>query len=217
MKSIYFAVTFIFLLFIGCSSTYRVNDFSTKEKFYDDFNNSFKTKEVKVTLINDSSFTANEGAVIKDSTLISYVKVKEKKNMFLARSDLREINFENNDILTASVLLKNGDALRAENVKIIHDSISFVGIKNIIKIDSIPLDKVKTASYKNRWKSIYPGAMMGLLSGGIIGYLWGKTVTNDHGENQGSSGFLGGAFVGPFVGAISGFLLGYTNIYEFNY
>jgi len=216
MKNIYFAVVLSLLLFAGCSSTYRVNDFSSKEKFYNDFNNSFKTKEVKVTLINDSTFTASEGTIIKDSTLISYVKVEEKKNMFLARSDLREINFENNEINTAAVVLKNGDKLRAENVSVVRDSINFVGIKNLIKIDSIPLGKVKTASYKNRWKSIYPGAMMGLLSGSIIGYLWGKTVTNDHGENQGLSGFLGGAFVGPFVGAISGFFLGYTNIYEFN-
>ncbi|MFA6599158.1 MAG: hypothetical protein WCS69_15650 [Ignavibacteriaceae bacterium] len=225
MRSILLAVALFQLLFIGCSSTYRVNNFYSKEEFYNDFNNSVKSKEVKVTLINDSSFTASEGAIIKDSTLISYVKVKEKNNMFLALSDLREINFENKDIKTASVLLKNGEVLRAENVKFGRDSIKFVGIKNIIKIDSIPIDKVKTVSYNNVWKSISSFAMIGFVCTPVAGYLIGKTITQQAGghpenrESQELTGFLigipAGILTGLITGAVFGPMVGYKVSYQF--
>ena len=49
----------IFMIFlIGCSSTYKISDFSSPEKFYKDFNKSADGKILKITLHDDSSFIA---------------------------------------------------------------------------------------------------------------------------------------------------------------
>jgi len=218
MKNIYFAVVLSLLLFAGCSSTYRVSDFSSKEKFYNDFNNSFKSKEVKVTLINDSTFTASEGAVVKDSTLISYVKVEEKKNMFLARSDLREINFENNEINTATVMLKNGDKLRAENVSIVHDSINFVELKSLLAKNNIaPINKVKTILYKDRWRRIPLGILAGAPLGAFSGIVFRKLLDtrDEKGNPDYFIGVIDMAVVGVLAGCIISYLIGFDEIYQF--
>ncbi len=60
---------FTSLVLIGCSSTYRISDFSSEEKFYEDFNNFTKDKNVKVTLSNDSVFYSNNGTEIIRDTL----------------------------------------------------------------------------------------------------------------------------------------------------
>ena len=69
---IFYLITAVFLLsLIGCSSTYKVSDFSSKDKFYEDFNNLARNKSVKVTLLNDSSFSINSGAAIQNDSLYS--------------------------------------------------------------------------------------------------------------------------------------------------
>jgi len=80
MKKLFLAIAFFVVLFPGCSSTYTVTDFGTKEKFYEEFNNSFKEREVKVTLVNDSSFIVQNGIEINHDTLLSFVNLEEKKN-----------------------------------------------------------------------------------------------------------------------------------------
>lgn len=223
MKYKYFAVTLFFVLFAGCSSTYIINNFSTKEKFYDEFNNSFKAEEVKVTLTNDSSLTASDGAIIKDSTLIAYVKLEEKNNRRFALSAIADISYTRDDYQTASILLKNDYKINAESVKIIHDSIYFVELKSLITTINIPIAVVKTASYKNRWKGVFLGSITGLLSGGIIGYLFGKATMpkpskvqgGEHDESEDVSGLLLGSVAGFISGGFAGYIFGYTINYEF--
>ena len=72
MKSTYYLiVVFISLVILGCSSTYTIKDFSSKEKFYDDFNNFAKDKNVEVQFVNDSSLTIGNGAIIIRDTWLS--------------------------------------------------------------------------------------------------------------------------------------------------
>ena len=69
MKIFYLIATIFLLTLTGCSSTYKVSDFSSKDKFYEDFNNFTNKKTLKVTLNNDSSFIINKGAMISNDSL----------------------------------------------------------------------------------------------------------------------------------------------------
>ena len=72
------------LIFIGCSSIYTVKDFSSKEKFYEDFNNSVKNKELEITLVNDSSFSVLEGSKIADDSLDLILNFQNKEHTLVA-------------------------------------------------------------------------------------------------------------------------------------
>ncbi|MHB8581161.1 MAG: hypothetical protein ACYDA4_15065 [Ignavibacteriaceae bacterium] len=72
MKIIYLLSSIFLLILTGCSTTYNISQFSSREKFYESFNNFAKTKKVKVTLTNDSSFYVHEGAYILDDSLKFY-------------------------------------------------------------------------------------------------------------------------------------------------
>ncbi|MFA6597241.1 MAG: hypothetical protein WCS69_05930 [Ignavibacteriaceae bacterium] len=227
-----FAVALFLITFVGCSSTYRISDSPSKEKFYDEFNNSFKTKETKVTLINDSLVIANEGAVIENDTLFSFGRLEEKKNYQFALSDIEEINFENNTIQKASIVLKSGDELSAETIRTTHDSLSFIGTKTMRTKNTVSvIDKVKTVSYKNRWRNIPLGVITGFFTGGAIslaiGGLLGEykeqqfppVMTDQHPlsplEKAVGYYFLG-ALLGSITGGILGSVLGREIIYQFN-
>src|ERR1035437_9263046 len=99
------------LFFMGCS-TYTIKDFPSKEKFYEDFNNSAKNKDVNITLINDSSFTIHDGVVLENDTLFSFAKLEERYVRTYPLSLITEIRYLNNDISTALILLKNGEIFR---------------------------------------------------------------------------------------------------------
>jgi len=168
MKSNYFAVTFIFLFFIGCSSTYRVNDFSSKEKFYNDFNNSFKTKEARITMINDSVLITLAGVEIENDTLYSIVYLKKKQERRLALTYIEDIKYRGNDITSASILSKDGTEFKAEKVKVIHDSVNFIEVKDMRAKNTITsIDNVRNVSYKNLWLRIPTG----IFGGGMIGLI----------------------------------------------
>lgn len=228
----YFSAFLLFLLFAGCSSTIREGDFSSKEKFLEDFNNTVKTKELKITLLSDSSFTVNEGAAIENDTLFSFGKLDEKKNYQFALSDIEEINFENNSIQRASILLKSGDGLRAENVRTTHDSISFIGTKTLMTKTTIArIDRVKAISYKNHWRNIPLGVITGFFTGGTIGLAIGGLL-GEYKEQHFPPGmtdqhpfsplekaigyFISGSFVGLITGGILGWEIGRTIEYQFN-
>ncbi|MHB8581152.1 MAG: hypothetical protein ACYDA4_15020 [Ignavibacteriaceae bacterium] len=112
-------------LLAGCSSTYRLNDFSSKEKFYGDFNNFARNKNVKVTLSNDSSFSLTNGAAIENDTLYSPGEEIKSGIKKIAVSDIKEINYTSNNYNSASILLKDGESYRAKEIKMGKDSIDF--------------------------------------------------------------------------------------------
>jgi hypothetical protein len=68
----------IIAVFVGCSSTYKVTDYSSKEKFREDINSSIKDRDIIVTTI-DSSFTSSSGSVIIDDSLLIVAKIQEEK------------------------------------------------------------------------------------------------------------------------------------------
>ena len=75
MQNIYSLLFVLVLLLMGCSFTYTIKNFHSKEKFYEDFNNSAKNKDLNITLINDSSFSVIGGRVLKQDTLYTSTNV----------------------------------------------------------------------------------------------------------------------------------------------
>ncbi|MCK9210498.1 MAG: hypothetical protein M0P61_06660 [Ignavibacteriaceae bacterium] len=216
------------ILFAGCSSTYRVNDFPTKEKFYDEFNNSFKAKEVNVTLTNDSSFSIYNGAWVENDTLFSLVNLEGKRSRSLALEDVADIKYSGTDITYTLILLQNGDELKTENFRRIADSIYFEETIEYSKSPITPISCLKKVSYKNRWIGTLTGVPAGFVACGALGYTFGKTtadntdpgiMTDQYHKTQSEQrmeNFVSGAFVGLIVGGIGGYFFGYPITYEFN-
>ena len=222
MEKTHFATTLLLLLFIGCSSTYKVNDFPSKEKFYEEFNNSFEDREAKVTLVNDSSFTADKGVGVKNNLVVCYSTTEDKRPQKFILSDLSAINFAGNDNRSAKIILKTGEEFNGENILTTRDSINFTEVRRILKIDTFPMDKVKTTSYTNKWKGVFPGMKIGFATLTILGYFIGKTITQAEGghglerSSQEFTGFFLGGTLGLITGAIVGYMVGYDVFYQFN-
>jgi hypothetical protein len=73
---IYYAVLFLFsLLITGCSSTYTLRHYSSKDNFYKDFNSSVGSKDLNVILLNDSLVQTKDGGILKNDTLFTKTNV----------------------------------------------------------------------------------------------------------------------------------------------
>jgi hypothetical protein len=75
MKYLYFLFLIFSLLFIGCSSIYTISNYSSKEKYYENINQSIKSRDFEIALTNDSLVTFIDGGVIKNDTLFSLLNV----------------------------------------------------------------------------------------------------------------------------------------------
>ena len=74
--SLYVLIAIILQFLAGCSSTYRVTDYPSEAKYYDNINSSIKNREFNV-ITTDSSFTCLEGSIIKDDSIQRMVKIKK--------------------------------------------------------------------------------------------------------------------------------------------
>ena len=152
MKIFDLLILLLSLLVIGCSTTYRVSDFASRDKFYNDFNKFAKDKSVKVTLVNDSSFYINNGAAIVNDTLYYLGKDILTGNKKIALSETKEINYTSNDYTPSSIELNNGQIFQAKQIKVNRDSIEFLSMNKVIVLNSITsINKVKKISYKNHF------------------------------------------------------------------
>ena len=207
-------------LLIGCSSAYKVSDFSSKDEFNADFNKSVYEKPVKIYLINDSSISACNGAeVLNDSLLFSMQTQKEK--VILLKNKIKNIRFyfnKTNSSYSANIILNSGEILNEDNIELLPDSsISY----EVDKFDSLPLNKVKNISYQN--KSL--GASLGFVYGIPVGYLTGNLLkvlfSNPVGRGGAGSNIqynllLTGLVSVPVIGLIIGMINGYTYNYQFS-
>lgn len=235
MKNIYLFEASILFFLTGCSSTYKVTDFPSKEKFYEAFNYTFKEKEVKITLTNDSILTTSDGVEIENDTLFSYMKMEEMSDERFALSEIEEIVYLGKSSLTAKILLKNGVEFKANDIKVNHDSLQCVSFKSRLRrVDLVPIENVRTTSYKNRWKAFNQGGIAGAMTGGVIGLFGYQDDSESHSEPNGVSDtdrkppsyetclfgpvvrFIKGSLIGYAAGGFVGLLLGYTINYQFN-
>lgn len=68
--TIKFLLSFFFLSIVtGCSNSYTLKDYPSKERFYSNFNKSVKNETLEITYATDSIINSDEGAFIKNDTL----------------------------------------------------------------------------------------------------------------------------------------------------
>ena len=228
MKLFYFSVPIIFLLFIGCSSTYRVTDYPSKEKYHESVNSFIKYTDVNV-ITADSSLTAKEGSKIKNDTLDVIKSIQEKKEQISLR-DIKEIKYFGKayEEPSAFIWLKNGKEIKRDKIKILPDSsIQFRNIQ--ITSEYIPIDNVKEIRYHNRGIGAVIYALIGSGSGFILGAISGATGIYPHVNDGGNEpltfdsgtsmilGAFGGVVIGAVTGAIIGYIVGFDRVYQFNY
>lgn len=91
MKKIYLTVFLFSLTLISCTSTYRISDFSSKQKFYEDFNESVKDKSLKIILTNDNIINSSHRAVIGNDSLI----LNNQNLESIPLNKIREISYSN--------------------------------------------------------------------------------------------------------------------------
>ena len=203
------------IVYSGCSSTYTLNNFSSYEKFYEDFNKSAYEKPVKIFLINDSSFVASGGAEVVNDTLLSAAQNK-KERIILLKNKIKNIQFyydKSNGTYSAKIVLNSGAVIKEDNVELLPDSsVSY----EVYKYDSLPLNKIKKVSYKNNLL----GACLGFLIGSTTGFLAGGLVmASISGKESGLTPtyyFLSIQTIGSIAGIIWGGMQGYTYVYQFN-
>lgn len=80
-------IIFLSLMLYGCASTFTIKDFPSKQKFYDNFNNSVRDKNLTVTLMNKKSIEMI-GAKIKADTLFSRISN-------IPITDVNDISYKN--------------------------------------------------------------------------------------------------------------------------
>jgi hypothetical protein len=201
---------------MSCSSTYTIKDFSSKNNFFEDFNKFAENKNLKVTLINDSSFYSEGNTKISNDTLIIVMKVKKDKK--IKKTDLKDIKYIGNDManLSALVILKDGTEAITQNKNVFTDSsVAIIVSSDIYKF--LPVNGIKEISYKNHWL----GTPFGFLSGAILGAGIGGLDSYFIGQNANkytdvTKPFFIGTAVGPIIGIIVGWIIGLTYTYEFS-
>jgi hypothetical protein len=205
---------------MGCS-TYRLSDFSSKAKFYDDFNKFAKNKNVKVTAINNTVFTINNRAEIENDTLYFIDDNIVYINKIISASDTLGA-IEVNKFHTGTILLKNGEKYWANNIEFKDDSIFFSYEGKTHKKNNIcSLKNIKYISYKNNWIGLPLGFLGGEIFGLGIGYAVSKYIyQHESYEDQKNLvdeiPLFWGIYLGPVVGAIVGLFIGWNYIYEFS-
>jgi hypothetical protein len=217
MKIFYLLVSVLSLLLIGCSSTYKISDFPSKDKFYEDFNNFASIRNMDVTLKNDSTFNVPEGSKILDDKLV-ITSSTNKEQKIIAKNDIKNIYFYfNKETRTASanIILKKGGELKGDNVEYLPDStIRFM----VNRYEYLSLNSIKEISYKNRWL----GSVIDFLIGIPFGFAIGSVIysaTEGHNQNsynQATYNYGYSLISGPILGGIMGAFIGYKYTYIFN-
>jgi hypothetical protein len=217
MKQIYIVVAVFSLYFLGCSPVYILNDFRSKDKFYEDFNKSVADKNVNVILTNDSSFNIINAEIVNDTLYsVKYATINQYRRIALA--EINNINYLTNDYKSGELLLKNNETLQAEGIKIFSDSVGFTEIKRLMTRENISnITKVKNVVYNKHWPGIIPGIICGFLGSFIIAGLGESSSTNsDSGFFSSGAAMFIGVPIGTLLGAGIGWYIGYDCTYHFN-
>jgi hypothetical protein len=224
MKIIYLISSISLLIFTGCYSTYQVSDFSSRVKFYEDFNKSVNEKAVKVTLSNDSSFFMSSGAAIENDSL--YFPKEEIKSGIkkIALTDIKRINYTNQSRTTALIILNDDKRYRAEQILVNRDSIEFSYTKVITLKYVTSLNNVRNISYKNRWLGVIPGFIGGSISGVIAGVIAIQSTPGTFNTSGPQHYYTGANNTPPIIAASScvilgiayGWFKGFNYTYQFN-
>ena len=200
------------IILAGCSTIYKVKDYSQNEKFISDFNSTINERHIKITLTNDSVIYQGTNAVLLNDTLFFANSNIPKKDYALCK--IKSIRYERSKYYpeyTATILLNDMSEFKAVNIKQTPDSsIQF----NMLT--SVPASKLKEVSYKNSWLGAIIGIPAGVFAGLGIGAFVASGYSNGKDEKKSSSIGTVILFSGPIIGAVLGSVVGYTYTYQFN-
>ncbi|MHB1685990.1 MAG: hypothetical protein ACYCVH_01210, partial [Ignavibacteriaceae bacterium] len=202
----------------------NVSDFSSRDKFYEDFNKSVNDKAVKVTLSNDSSFFMSTGAAIENDTLYSLGKEIKSGIKKIALTDTKGINYSNQSHTTALIILNDGKRYQAEQLRGNRDSIEFSFTKIITLKDVTSINDIKNISYKNHWLGIIPGFIGGTIFGLLAGVIAIQTTPGTNNTSGGQAYYIPPtetpakivASSGVILGIAYGWFKGFNYTYQFN-
>ncbi len=187
-----------------------MKDFSSKEKFYDDFNKYMVNTPVKVTLVNDSSFTALNGVSIANDSLFFTAQILKKEK--IESNEIKNIKYldPSSSNFAAIIILNNGKELKAIKADILSgSSINVLILEEENK--NLPLRNIREASYNNHWL----GVPVGLLSGTVLGYFT-LGIVNTINPKKNNPGLLVFPAAAIIIGGVLGWNVGYNYIYRFN-
>ena len=93
IKFFYLILITSLVILTGCSSTYRLSDYSSRKAFYKDINDSATGRSSNVSLLNDSSFIDVTGIKVLNDTL-SFVNPNDTSyEYFIPIDQVKEISF----------------------------------------------------------------------------------------------------------------------------
>ncbi len=222
LKAIYLLLFGLVIFLAGCSSTYTLKDYTSKQKFYDDFNNFAKNRNVKVILSNDSSFVTKEGTRISNDSLIIINKSEKTEIERIPLSDIKSVNdfYDAEKNHTIVINLKDGREFHEKRITYLPDSSINIPVTKVITTkEQIPLSKVKKVNYKINWLGLIPGVPVGFVIGAAFGII---TLNLPGGSNlstnfwSGGGGLVIGTPVITLIGGAVGWLIGFNYSYIFN-
>ncbi len=210
-----YALTGLFLT--GCSSIYTVKNFSSKENFYKDFNKSANGNSFKIILTDGRTFKIQKGAYITNDSLFFVAQLK-KEMIKINPNEIKEIKYYGNykSGYSNHIILKNGEELNSDSTYL-NSKILYVYVSKPVQ-GSLPLDKIKEASYKNIIQGIIPGFIAGTFTGFLLGL---STIFLFSGNNQYSANNTFDVAFAMFsasmiTGIVWGWISGYNCVYRFN-
>lgn len=220
IKYIYLITPALILFFAGCSSTYRVTDFKSKNEFYNNVNNNIKDREVNVTLNNDSTFATNDKGAQVEQNYLSLRLNRTVLDTTLPLSEIQNINYKTKHGNPSTYIeLKNGATINAENIRRSAGSLEFN--TRVPYPYNIPINKVNEIGYKSTSEGIFSGIFIGMGAGLLltISKIIPANLREGNPPYPNDYNYFGVGRVsiplGIIVGGIVGAIIGHHYNYEF--
>jgi hypothetical protein len=80
------------MLTVSCNTQYVRHESTSPKKFLNDIKSNLSGKEIKVTLLNDSTFIADEFSQNEDEIILKYPSFSDEKKIPV--SDVKGINYQ---------------------------------------------------------------------------------------------------------------------------
>ncbi len=199
----------IVLLISGCSTHYVRSEGTSKKAFLNNTISDLSGKTIKVTLLNDSTITADEFLQSEDDLILKYPSFSKIKK--IKPTDAANINYQKHtpNNLSAVIELKDGRFIEAYYIKFTTDTIFYLE-KETAQL-SVPVDSIKYISCSNKFHGALKGFLLGAGASGIS-----AAILNRNPDGMGFAITIFSASIGGLAGGLTGLLIGEDDVYIFH-